>query len=70
MRRPLIIGAMSRLSRLGRISIANASRLLHKMARKPKMMVAIAMANEMARALWAMMTKEEDYRDPARTVPA
>ncbi|MFO3797836.1 MAG: IS110 family transposase, partial [Anaerolineales bacterium] len=27
---------------------------------------AIALANKMARAIWAMMTKKEDYRDPAR----
>ena len=25
----------------------------------------IALANKMARGLWAMMTKQEDYRNPA-----
>ena len=35
------------------------------LARKPKMLVAIALANKMARQLWAMLTKNEDYRDPA-----
>lgn len=34
-------------------------------ARKPRMLVAIALANKMARAIWAMLTKGEDYRDPA-----
>jgi hypothetical protein len=34
-------------------------------ARKPKMLVAIALANKMARGIWAMLTKNEDYRDPA-----
>jgi len=30
------------------------------------MLVAIALATRMARAIWAMMTKEETYRDPAQ----
>jgi hypothetical protein len=34
-------------------------------ARKPKMLVAIALANKMARGIWAMLTKNEDYQDPA-----
>jgi hypothetical protein len=31
--------------------------------RKPKMLVAIALANKMARTIWAMLTKREDYRE-------
>lgn len=38
------------------------------LAKKPRMLVAIALANKMARGLWAMMTKEQNYRDPAVTV--
>lgn len=34
-------------------------------ARKPRMLVAIALANKMARQIWAILTKDEDYRDPA-----
>ena len=30
---------------------------------KPRMLVAIALANKTARTIWAMMTKHEDYRD-------
>ena len=38
---------------------------LHRMMeRKPLMLVAVALANKMARAIWAMLTKKEDYRDP------
>ena len=37
-------------------------------ARKPKMLVAIALANKMARAIWAMLTKQEDYRVPAAVI--
>ncbi|MEP3332223.1 MAG: IS110 family transposase, partial [Sedimentitalea sp.] len=34
------------------------------LARKPRMVVAIALANKMARMIWAMLTKGEVYRDP------
>ncbi len=50
-RRLLIIGAMSRLSRLGRRSILEGSWLARMLARKPRMLVAIALANKMARAI-------------------
>ncbi len=66
-RRLLIIGAMSRLNWLGSKSIREGSWLARLLERKPKMLVAIALANKMARAIWAMLTKQEDYRDP---VPA
>jgi len=29
--------------------------------KRPRMVVAVALANRMARRLWAMMTKEQDY---------
>ncbi|AWI62525.1 IS110 family transposase [Sinorhizobium fredii] len=64
-RKLLIIGAMSRLTWLGRKSIPEGSWLARMLGRKPKMLVAIALANKMARAIWAMLTKKEDYRDPA-----
>ena len=35
------------------------------MARKPRMLVAMALANKMARMLWAMATKKEDFRGSA-----
>ena len=34
------------------------------LAGKPRMLVAIALANKMARGLWAMATIQEDYQDP------
>lgn len=64
-RRLLIVGAMSRLNWLGRRSIPEGSWLARMLARKPKMLVAIALENKMARQLWAMLTKNENYRDPA-----
>lgn len=64
-RRLLVIGAMSRIrwaERAGRQQDPWLARLL---ARKPRLVVAIALANKMARAVWAMMTKAEDYRGSA-----
>lgn len=69
-RRLLIIGAMSRLNWTGRKSISPQSWLGRLLARKPKMLVAIALANKMARAIWAMLTTNEDYRDPAEALAA
>lgn len=65
-RRLLIVGAMSRLNWLGRRSIPEGSWLARMLERKPRMLVAIALANRMARAIWAMSTKNENYHDPAR----
>lgn len=62
-RRMLIIGAMSRLSWLGRKSIPANSWLARLTARKPRMLVAIALANKMARTIWALMIRNEDYRE-------
>lgn len=52
-RQMLIIGAMSRLNWMGRKSIPESSWLARIMARKPRMLVAIALANKMARQIWA-----------------
>ena len=41
--------------------------LARMLARKPRMLVAVALANRMARTVWALMTKNEYYRAP---VPA
>jgi len=67
-RRLLIIGAMSRLTWLGRRSIPEGSWLAKMLAHKPKMLVAIALANKMARQVWAMITKNEDFRVPAAAI--
>lgn len=66
-RRLLIIGAMSRLNWMGRRAIRPDSWLARILERKPRMLVAIALANKMARQIWAMLTKAEDYRDPTLT---
>lgn len=57
-RRLLIIGAMSRLNWLGRKSIPESSWQARIAARKPRMLVAIALVNKMARTIWALLTKK------------
>ncbi|MHC2276181.1 transposase [Bradyrhizobium diazoefficiens] len=69
-RKLLIIGAMSRLSWLGRKSIGERTWLGRILVRKPRLLVAVALANKMARAIWAMLTKKENYRDPALAASA
>lgn len=69
-RQMLIIGAMSRLNWMGRKSIPENSWLARMMSRKPRMLVAIALANKMARMIWAMLTKSEDYKDPMPVMAA
>lgn len=43
----------------------DGSWLARMLARKTKMLVAVALANRMARTAWALLHKGEDYRDPA-----
>lgn len=69
-RRLLIIGAMARVAGASRWGVPEGSWLARMMARKPRMLVAIALANKMARSIWAMLTKGTDYRDPVQTATA
>jgi hypothetical protein len=57
--------AMTRIMGRARHKIPTESWIGQKLANKPKMLVGIALANRMARQIWAMLTKNEDYRDPA-----
>lgn len=65
-RRLLIIGAMTRILGRARHKVPAESWIGQMLARKPKMLVGITLANKMARQIWAMLTKNEDYRHPAR----
>jgi transposase len=69
-RQLIIMGAMSRLNWMGRKAISETSWLAAMLARKPRMLVAIALANKMARIIWAMMIGQEDYRTPATATAA
>ena len=73
-RRLLIIGAMSATTAVSRKRASkgapDGSWLAKMMARKPRMLVAVALANKMARGIWAMLTKGEDYRNRAQVAAA
>jgi transposase len=60
----LVSGAMAVLQAVERFDTPNNCWLKRLLTRKPRMVAAIALANKMARGLWAMMTKQEDYRNP------
>jgi transposase len=64
-RRLLIMGATSVIRWASRKGAPQHPWLAQMMARKPPMVVAFALANKMARAIWAMLTRGEDYRAPA-----
>lgn len=65
-RRLLITGAMAVVQHASRKGAPDGSWLGRMLARKPRMLVAIALANKMARCLWAMMTTNKDLKNPAR----
>jgi transposase len=62
LRQLLVVGATSvvRVARAGRPS--SSTWLLGLLARKPKKLVAVALANKIARVIWAMMVRGEAYR--------
>ncbi len=65
LRRLLIIGASAVVRHASRRGAPAGSWLAKMLARKPRMLVIVALANKMARIVWAVMMKGEDYRAPA-----
>jgi transposase len=65
LRRLLIIGAMAVVRWAARRGAPAGSWLARMMARKPRMLVAIALANRIARVAWALMAKGGVYQSPA-----
>lgn len=60
-RKLLIIGAMSVIGACERKGRCEDPWLANMLEKWPRMVVAVALANRMARRLWAMMTKEQNY---------
>ena len=58
----MIVGAMSRIRWIVRKGGAPEGWLGRLVANKPRMVAAVALANKMARNIWAMMTREQNYR--------
>ncbi len=67
-RRLLIVGAVAVVRWATRKGAPNGSWLARMIVRKPRVLVAVAMANRMARIAWALMRNGENYRDPAMAV--
>ena len=68
MRRLMIIGANSVvIKRHVHASARPGTWLGGMLTRKPPMLVRVALANKMARIVWALMAKGQDYRAPAAT---
>lgn len=65
LRRLLIVGASAVVLQASRRGAPSGSWLEQMMARKPRMLVTVALANKTARIVWAVLTKNEDYRAPA-----
>lgn len=64
-RRLLITGAVAVVRWAARKGAPEGTWLARMLGKKPRMLVAVALANRMARVAWAVMRKEEDYRGPA-----
>lgn len=64
-RRLLIIGGSSMVRQASRFGAPAGSCLERMLARKLRMLVSVALASKMARLVWALLTRKEDYRTPA-----
>lgn len=63
-RRLLVIGASAVVTWAARKGPRPGSWLARMMARKPHMLVVVALANKMARMIWAIASRETRYKDP------
>jgi transposase len=64
-RRLLILGASAVIRWAGRRGASGSSWLARMLARKPTMLVTVALANKTARIVWALLVKGGVYRAPA-----
>ena len=67
-RRLLIIGASARVRQATRRGAPSGSCLARMLARKLRMLVIVALANKMARIVWALLAKGGIYAAPAAVV--
>ena len=63
-RRLLVTGAMAVVRWALRRGAPQNPWLERMLERKPPLVAAFALANKMARGIWAMLTRGEGYRDP------
>jgi transposase len=67
LRRLLIVGATA-VIRHARAHPDKQPWLTHLLARRPAKVVAVALANKMARIAWALLARGDSYRAPALAV--
>mgnify|MGYP002338718989 CR=1 FL=1 len=65
LRRLLVGGAMAVVRWAARYGAPEGSWLARMLARKPRKVVAVALANKNARIIWALLARGGAYRDPA-----
>ena len=68
LRRLLILGASAVTQNAARHPSRASAWLAGMLARKPRMLVTVAMANKIARTVWALMAHGGSYRAPAVAV--
>ena len=68
LRRLLIIGSAAVVLQASKRGAPKGSWLEQMMARKPRMLVTVALANKTARIVWAVLAKGEVYRAPVAVV--
>ncbi|WP_193335689.1 IS110 family RNA-guided transposase [Devosia beringensis] len=64
LRRLLIIGSSAVVLQASKRGAPAGSWLEQMMARKPRMLVTVALANKTARIVWALLIKQEEYKAP------
>lgn len=64
LQRLLMIGSSAVVHQALRRGVPQGSRLEQMLARKPRMLVTVALANKMARIVWALLAKGGSYRAP------
>jgi len=69
LRQLLVLGATAVIRHAKKDRPGTSPWLLDLLERKPRKVAAIALANKMARIIWAMMTSGEDYRRPTPAAP-
>ena len=65
LRRLLIVGSSAVVLQASKRGAVPGSWLAQMMARKPRMLVTVALANKTARIVWAVLARNEVYRAPA-----
>ena len=65
LRRLLLIGASAVVKQASRRGAPKGSWLERMLSRKLRMLVTVALANKMARIVWALLAKGGSYRAPA-----